>query len=145
MVIVNFFWFVGLLWVLMFAPAANGQQDKTAGAVEWNNLVDAAKKEGKVTVSLPASAEMKKMVEEQFKKRHGIEVETFTARGSSAVRRMADEFKAGVRQFRFAHRRVFVDRLRHARRGHSRSDRAVDGLARSQRSEAVVGRPSVGR
>ena len=99
MVIANFFWFVGLFCGLMFAPAANGQQDKTAGAVEWNNLVDAAKKEGKVTVSLPASAEMKKQVEEQFKKRHGIEVETFTARGSSAVRRMADEFKAGVRSF----------------------------------------------
>src|SRR5207237_831369 len=62
-------------------------------------LVDAAKKEGKVTVSLPASAEMKKQVEEQFKKRYGIEVETFTARGSAAVRRMADEFKAGVRHF----------------------------------------------
>ena len=62
-------------------------------------MVDAAKKEGKVTVSLPASAEMKKQVEEQFKKRHGVEVETFTARGSAAVRRMADEFKAGVRHF----------------------------------------------
>ena len=90
---------VGLFWVLMLAAAANGQQDKAAGAVEWDKLVDAAKKEAKVTVSLPASAEMKKQVEEQFKKRYGIEVETFTARGSSAVRRMADEFKAGVRHF----------------------------------------------
>jgi ABC-type Fe3+ transport system substrate-binding protein len=90
---------VGLFWVLMLATAANGQQDKAAGAVEWDKLVDAAKKEAKVTVSLPASAEMKKQVEEQFKKRYGIEVETFTARGSSAVRRMADEFKAGVRHF----------------------------------------------
>jgi ABC-type Fe3+ transport system substrate-binding protein len=90
---------VGLFWVLLFASAVYGQQDKGAGAVEWDKLVDAAKKEGKVTVSLPASAEMKKQVEEQFKKRHGIEVETFTARGSSAVRRMADEFKAGVRSF----------------------------------------------
>jgi ABC-type Fe3+ transport system substrate-binding protein len=88
-----------LFWVLVFASAVYGQQDKGAGAVEWDKLVDAAKKEGKVTVSLPASAEMKKQVEEQFKKRHGIEVETFTARGSSAVRRMADEFKAGVRSF----------------------------------------------
>jgi ABC-type Fe3+ transport system substrate-binding protein len=90
---------VGLFWVLMLATAANGQQDKAAGAVEWDKLVDAAKKEAKVTLSLPASAEMKKQVEEQFKKRYGIEVETFTARGSSAVRRMADEFKAGVRHF----------------------------------------------
>jgi iron(III) transport system substrate-binding protein len=99
MVIAIFLWFVGLVCGLVLAPAANGQQDKTAGAVEWNNLVDAAKKEGKVTVSLPASAEMKKQVEEQFKKRYGVEVETFTARGSSAVRRMAYEFKAGVRSF----------------------------------------------
>ena len=84
---------------LMLAPAANGQQDKTSGAAEWDKLVDAAKKEGKVTVSLPASAEMKRQIEEAFKKRYGIEVETFTARGSAAVRRMADEFKAGVRHF----------------------------------------------
>jgi iron(III) transport system substrate-binding protein len=52
-----------------------------------------------VTVSLPASAELKRQIEEQFKKRFGIEVEVFTARGSAGVRRMADEFKAGVRHF----------------------------------------------
>jgi len=90
---------VGLFWVLLFAPAVYGQQSKAAGSAEWDKLVDAAKKEGKVTVSLPASAEMKKQIEEQFKKRYGIEVETFTARGSAGVRRMADEFKAGVRHF----------------------------------------------
>jgi iron(III) transport system substrate-binding protein len=99
MMIARNFLFVGLFWVLLFASAANGQQDKAAGATDWDKLVDAAKKEGKVTVSLPASAEMKRQVEEQFKKRYGIEVETFTARGSAAVRRMADEFKAGVRHF----------------------------------------------
>lgn len=92
------FFFVALS-VLMFAAAATGQQDKTSSAAEWDKLVDAAKKEGKVTVSLPASAEMKRQIEELFKKRYGIEVETFTARGSAAVRRMADEFKAGVRHF----------------------------------------------
>jgi len=85
--------------VLIFASAVYGQQNKAAGLAEWDKLVDAARKEGKVTVSLPASAEMKKQVEEQFKKRYGIEVETFTARGSAGVRRIADEFKAGVRQF----------------------------------------------
>jgi iron(III) transport system substrate-binding protein len=90
---------VGLFWVLIFAPAVSGQQSKSAGSAEWEKLIEAAKKEGKVMVSLPASAEMKKQVEEQFKKRYGIEVETFTARGSAGVRRMADEFKAGVRHF----------------------------------------------
>ncbi len=90
---------VWLFWILIFAPAVYSQPSKAAGSAEWDMLVNAAKKEGKVTVSLPASAEMKKQVEEQFKKRYGIEVETFTARGSAAVRRMADEFKAGVRHF----------------------------------------------
>jgi iron(III) transport system substrate-binding protein len=90
---------VGLFWVLIFAPAVYGQPSKTAGSAEWDRIVDAGKKEGKVTLSLPASAEMKRQVEEQFKKRYGIEVETFTSRGSAGVRRMADEFKAGVRHF----------------------------------------------
>ena len=89
--------FIGLFLTGLFAPVANGQQDKTAD--QWDKVVAAAKKEGKVTVSLPATIEMKREIEEQFKKRCGIEVETFTARGSSAVRRMADEFKAGVRYF----------------------------------------------
>ncbi len=90
---------VGLLWVLIFAPAVHSQPSKAAGSAEWDKLVDAAKKEGKVTVSIPASAELKKQIEDQFKKRYGVEVETFTARGSAGVRRMADEFKAGVRHF----------------------------------------------
>jgi iron(III) transport system substrate-binding protein len=79
----------------------HGQQDKSASSAEpeWNRVIDGARKEGKVTVSLPASAELKRQIEEGFKKRFGIEVEVFTARGSAGVRRMADEFKAGVRHF----------------------------------------------
>jgi ABC-type Fe3+ transport system substrate-binding protein len=94
----NFF-SVALFWILIFSPAVYGQQSKAAGSAEWDKLVEAARKEGKVTLSLPASAEMKRQIEEQFKKRYSIEVETFTARGSAGVRRMADEFKAGVRHF----------------------------------------------
>ena len=90
---------LALFSALIFVPAVYGQPSKAAGAAEWEKLVDAAKKEGKVTVSLPASAELKRQIEEQFKKRFGIEVEVFTARGSAGVRRMADEFKAGVRHF----------------------------------------------
>jgi ABC-type Fe3+ transport system substrate-binding protein len=99
MKIAKYFLAAGLFWILIFTSAVYSQQSKAAGSPEWDQLVEAAKKEGTVTVSLPASAELKKQVEEQFKKRYGIEVETFTARGSAAVRRMADEFKAGVRHF----------------------------------------------
>jgi iron(III) transport system substrate-binding protein len=97
--IVRNFLYAAVLWLLIFTPRAFGQPSKGAGAVEWDRLVDAARKEGKVSVSIPASAELRKQLEEQFKKRYGIEVEVFTARGSAGVRRMADEFKAGVRHF----------------------------------------------
>ncbi len=88
-----------LYWLLIWAPPVYGQQSRVAGSADWEQVLDGAKKEGKVTVSMPASAELKRQVEKQFNKHYGIEVETFTARGSAAVRRMADEFKAGVRHF----------------------------------------------
>jgi iron(III) transport system substrate-binding protein len=84
---------------LFFAPAVFAQPTKGGGSAEWKQLVAAAKNEGKVTVSVPASAELKRRVEEQFKKRYGIEVEAFSGRGGAAVRRIVDEFKAGVRHF----------------------------------------------
>jgi iron(III) transport system substrate-binding protein len=90
---------VTLFGVPIFVLPVYGQQSKIAGSLEWDKLIDAARKEGKVTVSIPASAELKRQLEEQFKKRFGIEVEVFTARGGAGVRRIADEFKAGVRYF----------------------------------------------
>jgi iron(III) transport system substrate-binding protein len=93
---------LGLLFfvcVLAAAPGVHGQTGKTDAPQDWDKLVEAGRKEGKVTVSIPATAEMRKQVEENFKKKFGIDVEVFTARGSAAVRRMADEFRAGVRHF----------------------------------------------
>jgi iron(III) transport system substrate-binding protein len=66
---------------------------------EWEKVLEAARTEGKIVVSIPASAELRKQLEESFEKRFAIDVEVFTARGSAAVRKMADEFKAGVRYF----------------------------------------------
>lgn len=77
----------------------DAQAHKTSASQEWEKIVEGAKKEGKVAVSIPASAEMRKQLEETFRKRFGIEIEVFPARGSAAVRRMDDEFKAGVRHF----------------------------------------------
>jgi hypothetical protein len=77
---------LGLLWGLICTTAAYGQPSKISGSAEWDFLVDAAKKEDKVTISIPASAEMRKQIEDHFKKRYGVEVEVFTARGSAGVR-----------------------------------------------------------
>ena len=91
---------IGLVvWLSLVPVWLDAQTLKSQANPDWDKLVEAAKKEGRVTVSIPASAEMRKQLEETFKKRFGIEIEVFTARGSAAVRRMADEFKAGVRYF----------------------------------------------
>jgi iron(III) transport system substrate-binding protein len=88
-----------LVILLGFSFPASCQTTKAPWQGEWEKLLEAAKKEGKVTVSIPASAELRKLLEENFRKRFGLEVEVYTARASSAVRRMADEFRAGVRYF----------------------------------------------
>jgi iron(III) transport system substrate-binding protein len=88
-----------LVILLGFSFPAFCQTTKAPWQGEWEKLLEAAKKEGKVTVSIPASAELRKLLEENFRKRFGLEVEVYTARASSAVRRMADEFRAGVRYF----------------------------------------------
>jgi iron(III) transport system substrate-binding protein len=94
-----------LLFICLSSAAmfnTNSLQAQTANPSvpqDWESTVASAKKEGKVVVSIPASAELRKQLEDGFKKRFGVEVEVVTARGSAAVRKMADEFKAGVRYF----------------------------------------------
>ena len=97
----NYLAFMTVVMAVIFLGRAEtyAQSAKAGASSEWDKVVDAAKNEGKVTISIPASAELRKQLDEGFKKRFGIEVEVFTARGSAAVRRMADEFKAGVRYF----------------------------------------------
>jgi iron(III) transport system substrate-binding protein len=75
------------------------QTAKPSVPQDWEKTVASAKTEGKVVVSIPASAELRRQLQDGFKKRFGVEVEVFTARGSAAVRKMADEFKAGIRYF----------------------------------------------
>jgi iron(III) transport system substrate-binding protein len=84
----------GLLFLFFSFASVQAQSGPSYGQV-----LEAAKREGKVVVSIPASAEFRRQIEERFKKRFGIDVEVFTSRGSSAVRRVADEFKAGVKHF----------------------------------------------
>jgi iron(III) transport system substrate-binding protein len=67
---------------------------------EWDKTLELAKKEGKVVVSIPASAELRKLTEEGFKKRYpGIETELVPARGTTVTRKIVDESKAGIRYF----------------------------------------------
>ena len=87
------------VYVLFNASQLQAQAAKPPVQQDWDKTVESAKKEGKVVVSIPASAELRRQLQDGFKKRFGVEVEVFTARGSAAVRKIADEFKAGVRYF----------------------------------------------
>ncbi len=69
-------------------------------ADEWEKVVGAAKKEGKVVVSVPASAKLRKQMEKVFEERFdGVDLELVPGRSMKKIRRIAEEFKSGVRYF----------------------------------------------
>ena len=78
-------------------PAA---ETKPAWQVEWEKTIDAARKDGKVVAGVPASAELRKGLEETFAKRFpGVEIEVTTARGPTNASKIAAEHAAGVRYY----------------------------------------------
>ena len=89
-----------IVCVAVIAFAAQGamaQSAKSGALAEWDKSIELAKKEGKVVVSIPASAELRAAIEKSFEKRYGIDVEPVVGRASAIVRKMVDESKAGIR------------------------------------------------
>jgi iron(III) transport system substrate-binding protein len=82
-----------------FPALSPAQTAKPAWQVEWERVVELGKKEGKVVISIPASAELRQALEEGFKRRFGIAVESVPARGTSVVRKIVDETRAGIAYF----------------------------------------------
>jgi ABC-type Fe3+ transport system substrate-binding protein len=66
---------------------------------EWEEIVAAAKREGKVVAAISPSGELRKTLEEAFEKRFQIDAEFVLSEGGTAVRRAVDEHKAGIRYF----------------------------------------------
>jgi iron(III) transport system substrate-binding protein len=66
---------------------------------DWERIVEAGRKEGKVVASIPPSAELRKLMELSFTRRYGIGVEFIPARSSTVIQRIVNEAKAGVRYF----------------------------------------------
>jgi iron(III) transport system substrate-binding protein len=62
-------------------------------------MLEAAKQEGKLVVSIPPSTELRKGIGEAFSKRFGLSIELVPARGATLISRIVDESKAGVRYF----------------------------------------------
>lgn len=81
-------------------PAAWAQSGKGDWAADWEKVLQAARKEGKVIVSVPASAELRRKTEEVFGKRFpDIDLELVAGRGSSNIKKIIAEKKAGVHYF----------------------------------------------
>jgi ABC-type Fe3+ transport system substrate-binding protein len=95
-----FLWLGGLAYFLLLgAGELHAGEAKPSSAVEWERTVEAAKKEGKVVVSIPVSAELRRGIEKVFKQRFGIEPELNVGRAASIVTRIQQEAKAGVPYF----------------------------------------------
>ena len=90
---------VGFILQLATACLAVTLAAAQSRSVEWENVVEAAKKEGRVVASIPPSPELRKLMEIAFTRRYGIGVEFVPARGGAIIQRMVSEAKTGVQYF----------------------------------------------
>jgi iron(III) transport system substrate-binding protein len=90
-----------LLLALLFlnGAVAVAQPLRSKGS-KWEGTLEAARKEGKVVVSVPTSVDLRKELETGFKKSvPGIELELSVARGASNTNKMVEEQRAGLQSF----------------------------------------------
>src|SRR5262249_24913350 len=85
------------LILAFFFPCVSSAQSAKPG--EWERVVELGRKEGKVVISIPATSELRQALEDGFKKRHAINLESVPARGTTVTRRTVDETKAGISYF----------------------------------------------
>jgi len=85
-------------FALNLVDLAIAQPGRLAGQTEWEKTVELAKKEGRVVVSIPTSAELRKELESGFQKSFpGIDLELNVARGASNINKIVEEQNAGMR------------------------------------------------
>ncbi len=92
-------WIYLILVVILIAISPVPGQGAMGGSGDWGKVVQAAKKEGKVVVSFPSSAALRKAAHAELTKRYGIELELIVGRGSKPIRRIVKENKAGLHYF----------------------------------------------
>ena len=63
---------------------------------EWDKIIEAAKKEGRVVASIPPNRKLRKGMEVAFPRRYGVGVEFVSTRGSASIERIIGETKAGM-------------------------------------------------
>jgi len=88
-------WVASFIPIIVFASSAFSQSK----SADWDKIVEAGKKEGKVVASIPPSPELRKLMEISFARRYGIATEFVPARGGAIIQRMVSEAKANTQYF----------------------------------------------
>jgi iron(III) transport system substrate-binding protein len=78
------------------AQPAQPAQPASDWEKQWQELIEAARKEGKVVMSGPPTPEVRTQVPARFKERFGVEIEYLGGRRGDLVVRLASERAAGV-------------------------------------------------
>jgi iron(III) transport system substrate-binding protein len=86
---------IAALILAHLGSAAAAQTDQGQPA-EWDKIVEAAQKEGKVVVSIPPSRKLRRAMEVAFIRRYGIGIEFVSARSSASIQKIISETKAGI-------------------------------------------------
>ena len=127
-----------LFWIVFSVVLPVTVTAQTTWQNEWEKTLAAAKKEGKVVVGIPPSAELRKELEGVFKAKFGFELELFPATGPQIANRVVTEGKAGVRYFdTFIFGSCTAVPL--IKTGLFDQSGKLHDSSRSERSEAVVG------
>src|SRR5262245_31984947 len=80
-------------------------------STEWDKILAAGKKEGKIVIAIPPANELRREMETVLKAKFGLEAELVSAPGPRNASRIASERKAGVSYFdRSEERRVGKER-----------------------------------
>ena len=89
----------GVLFPILLAFVSSPAFAQSAWQTEWAQRLEAAKKEGKVVFSIPPSTELRKALEASVKKKFGFDIEVVPGTAAKIIRRLSDEYQAGVRYF----------------------------------------------
>jgi iron(III) transport system substrate-binding protein len=90
---------VGILFLFLSLAAAAKAPAQGPTEPDFDKILAAARKEGKVVVAIPPSSELRTRLEATFKSKFAVDIELLPAPGPRNAGRIASEYKAGVRYF----------------------------------------------
>jgi ABC-type Fe3+ transport system substrate-binding protein len=91
--------FISIVIAMIFAIDCFETLSAAEWQSDWESALKGARKEGKLVIAIPPSAELRKQLEPLLKQKFGIDAELLVSRGADSANRIASEYKAGVHNF----------------------------------------------